>query len=59
MSFIPRIEELSAYLLHLGPGRGDIIRELDIEELLSRLALDGVLLGRKDTLGSVNLQVDL
>jgi hypothetical protein len=50
---------LPAYLLHLGPGGGDIIRELDIEELLSRLAFDGVLLGRKDTLGSVNLQVDL
>jgi len=48
-----------AHLLHLGPSGGDIVGELNIEELLSRLALDGVFLGRKDALWSINLQVDL
>jgi hypothetical protein len=47
------------YLLHLLPCRGDILRELNIEHLLAGLALDGVLLGRKNALGSVNLEVDL
>ena len=48
-----------AHLLHLGPGGRDIVGKLNIEELLSRLALDGVFLGRKDALRSINLQVDL
>lgn len=52
-------ETLVDELLHLGPSGGDIIGELNIEELLSRLALDGVFLGRKDTLWSIDLQVDL
>ena len=52
-------EALVNELLHLGPGRGDIVGKLNIEELLSGLALDGVLLGREDTFGSIDLQVDL
>ena len=52
-------EALVNELLHLGPGGGDIVGKLNIEELLSGLALDGVLLGREDTFGSIDLQVDL
>ena len=52
-------ETLVDELLHLGPGGGDIVGKLNVEELLSGLALDGVLLGREDTFGSIDLQVDL
>lgn len=46
-------------LLHLGPSGRNILTELDIKELLARLALDGVLLGRENALGSIDLEVDL
>ena len=52
-------EALVDELLHLGPSGGDIVGKLDIEELLSGLALDGVFLGGEDTFGSIDLQVDL
>jgi hypothetical protein len=52
-------ETLVDELLHLGPGGGDIVGKLNIEELLSGLALDGVFLGGEDTFGSIDLQVDL
>jgi hypothetical protein len=52
-------ETLVDELLHLGPGGGNIVGKLNIEELLSGLALDGVFLGGEDTFGSIDLQVDL
>ena len=52
-------EALVDELLHLGPSGGDIIGKLNIEELLSGLALDGVFLGGEDTFGSIDLQVNL
>jgi len=52
-------EALVDELLHLGPSGRDIVGKLNIEELLSGLALDGVFLGGKDTFGSIDLQVDL
>jgi hypothetical protein len=52
-------ETLVDELLHLGPGGGDIVGKLNVEELLSGLALDGVFLGGEDTFGSIDLQVDL
>jgi hypothetical protein len=52
-------ETLVDELLHLGPGGGDIVGKLNIEELLSGLALDGVFLGGEHTFGSIDLQVDL
>jgi hypothetical protein len=48
-----------AYLLHLGPGGRDVLTEVEVEELLARLALDGVLLSGENTLWGVNLKVDL
>lgn len=49
----------STHLLHGLPSRGDIVRELNVELLLAVRGLDGVLLSREDTLGGVNLEVDL
>lgn len=48
-----------AYLLHLGPSGRDVLTEVEVEELLARLALDGVLLSGENTLWGVNLKVDL
>jgi hypothetical protein len=54
-----KVWQTLAYLLHLGPGGRDVLTEVEVEELLARLALDGVLLSGENTLWGVNLKVDL
>jgi len=46
-------------LLHLLPRRGDIVGELNVELVLAVLAFDSVVKGWDNTLGGVNLEVDV